>query len=58
MSKIRYAGITDKRGFRHTCYVATTAQNLKDDRNSGLWTCLHLMAILRSQSENTDFFKL
>ena len=28
--KIRNTGITDKWGFRHTCYVATASQNLKD----------------------------
>ena len=33
MSNIRNTGITDKRGFRYTCYVATSTQNLKDFRN-------------------------
>ena len=28
--------ITDKWGFRHTSYVATTAQNLKDFRTSSI----------------------
>ena len=50
--------MTDKWGFRHTCYVATSAQNLNDFHNSSLWTCSHLMAILRSQNKNTDFFMI
>ena len=37
MPKIRNTGITDKWGFRHTCYVATAAQNLKDLHNSSLY---------------------
>ena len=41
----KYTRITDKWGFRHTRYVATATQNLKDFRNSGLWTCSHLMGI-------------
>ena len=40
MSKLRNTEKTDKRGFSHTCYVATATQNLKDFRNSSLWTCL------------------
>ena len=55
MSKIKNTWITDKRDFRHTCYVATAAQNLKDFCNSSLWTCSHLMAILKSQNKNTIF---
>ena len=38
MSKIRNTEITDKRGFRYNCYVATANQNLKDLRNSSLCT--------------------
>ena len=55
MSKIRNTGITDQ---WHTCYVVTATQNVKDLRNSSLWTCSHLMAILRSQNENTNFFMI
>ena len=55
MSKIRNTGITDKWGFRHTCYVASAAQNLKDLHNSSLLTCSHLMAILKSRNNNTHF---
>ena len=44
MSKLRNTGITDKRGFPHPCYVATATQNLKDFRNSSLWTCSHIKA--------------
>ena len=57
MSKIRYTGITYKQGFRYTCYDATTTQNLKDFRNSSLWTCSHIMDIhvLKSQNKNDDF---
>ena len=51
-------GITDKWGFRHTCYVATAAQNLNDFRNSNLWTCSHIMVILRSQNKNTEFLTI
>ena len=58
MSKIRNTGINDKWGFRHTCYVATAAQNIKDFRNANLWTCSHPMAILRSRDKNTDFFMI
>ena len=41
MSKIGNTGITDKRGFRYTCYVAIATQNLKDSgrlTSSQLWT--------------------
>ena len=42
MSKIRNTETTDKRGFRHTCYVVTATQNLKDFHNYGhvhiIWT--------------------
>ena len=55
MSKIRNTGITDKWGFRHTCYVASAAQNLKDLHNCSLLTCSHLMAILKSLNNTTDF---
>ena len=58
MSKIRNIQITDKWGFRHTCYVATATQTLKDLRNSSLWTCSHRMAILKSQNKNTDFLMI
>ena len=51
MSKIRNTGITDKWGFRHTCYVATAAQYLKDFRNSILWTCSNLIAIIKRQAQ-------
>ena len=37
-------------GFRYTCYVATATQNLKDFRNSSLWTCSLLMAISRIEN--------
>ena len=53
MSKIRNTGITGKWGFRHTYNVATAAQ--KDFRNYSLWTCSHIMAILRNKNKNTDF---
>ena len=56
MSKIRNTGRTDKCGFRHTCYVATADQNLKDFHNSSLWIFSHLRVISRSQNKNTDFF--
>ena len=36
MSRIRNTRITDKRGFRRTCYIATATQNLKDFRISSL----------------------
>ena len=38
MSKIRNMGITDKWGFRHTCYIATAAQNLKDFKRLQFWS--------------------
>ena len=54
-SKIRNTGITDKWAFRHTSYVVTAAQYLKDFRNCSLWTWSHLMTIiLSSQNKNTD----
>ena len=56
MSKKRNTRITNKLGFRHNCYVATATYNLKDFCHSGLWTCSHLMTILRSQ-KNNDFFR-
>ena len=56
MAKIRNTEITDKWCFRHTCHFATVSQNVKDFQNSSLWTCSHLMDILRSQHKNTDFF--
>ena len=55
MSKIRNTAITDKWGFRHTCYVATATQNLKDFHNFSLRTCLHLLVKLRSQNIFFDF---
>ena len=43
MLKIKNTGITDERGFRYTCYVATAAQNLKDFRDCSLWTCSYII---------------
>ena len=43
MSKMRNIEIPDKRGFGYICYVATATQNLKDFRNSSVWTCPHIM---------------
>ena len=45
MSKLRNTGITNKRGFPHPCYVATATQNLKDFRNSSLWTYSHIKEV-------------
>ena len=36
MSKVRNTRGADKWGFRNTCYVATAAQNLKDNRNNSM----------------------
>ena len=45
MFNIRNTGMTDKPGFRYTCYVATTTKHLKTFRKSSLWTCSHSMMI-------------
>ena len=45
MFKLRNTEITDKRGFPQPCYVATATQNLKDFRNSSLWTCSHIKEV-------------
>ena len=58
MSKISYMGITDKWGFWHTCYVVPAAQNIKEFRHSSIWTCSHIIVILRSQHKNTDFLMI
>ena len=60
MSKIRNTGITGKWNFRHACYVATAAQNLKDFHNSSSWTCSHrlIMDLLESQNINIDFLMI
>ena len=39
-------GKTDKWGVRHTCYIATATQNLKDFRNSSPWKSSHIMDII------------
>ena len=46
MFKIRNTGITDKRGFSHTCYVATATKKLKDFHNFSLWTTYQEAKIL------------
>ena len=51
MFKIRNTGITDKWDFRHTSYVATATQHLKDLPNSSLWTFSDVIDL--SRSENT-----
>ena len=58
MSEIRNTGITAKRGFRHIFDVATAAENVKDFHNSSLWTCSHLMDILKSQNKKHVFFMI
>ena len=55
MSKVGNTGISDKRGFRYTCYVAIATQNLKDFHNFNLWTCSHIMDMSRGQNKNDDF---
>ena len=56
MFKLRNTGKTDKRGFPHPFYVATTTQNLKDFRNSSLWTCSHIKEV--GQNEIIDFLMI
>ena len=54
MSQIRNTGIIDN-VFGTFATFATSTQNLKDIRNSSLWTGSHIMDILRSQNKNVDF---
>ena len=56
MSKKRNTRITDKPGFRYTCYVATATKNLTESHNSSLWTGWHIMDKLGSQNKNDDFW--
>ena len=58
MSKITNTGITDKWGLRHTSYVALATQNLKDFRNSSLWTSSNIMDISRSKNKILAFVRL
>ena len=54
MSKIRNTRITNKGGFRHTCYVATQQHKIEKTATILVYvgpTCSHIMDI--SRSENT-----